>query len=160
MKKIIIVLCVLFLAMNLVACSKGYDEIPEKYVNYVYKLEGDFFNEYASDLFKLLYCGSVDNFESFIESGRGSLEEQIATYNKFGKTFEYKSYEVTKEYSSDEVKEHNAYYEKADVEKFSDLVQITVYYDEFKDGEFVEEHKKSMLLGKYKGDWLLIRYFG
>lgn len=161
MKKIIMVLISLILSINLVACSKGYDEIPEKYIYSIFNGESEvFFKEYSSDLFKRLYIGSDEDFEKYIANLEKNSDEQYELNEKFNKKYEYKNYEVYKEFSSDELKDYNKYYENQDVERFDELIQLIVYYEEYKDNELVKEHQKGMLIGKYRGEWKLIRFFG
>lgn len=164
MKKLLLVVISLLFSFNLVACSKGYDEIPEKYINYVYRGEGEnFFEEYSSEIFKQLYIGLTESdFENFIIENTESVKNNVENNKKYGRTFEYKSFEVYKEFSKDEVKQYNDINEARGFkgEKFSELLQLTIYYDQYKDGQLEKEHHKGMLIGKYKGEWLLIRFFG
>lgn len=160
MKKILVVLLSVFMLTTLSACSKGYEEIPEQYVNGKYNGELEvFYGKYASDLFKALYIRSDIDDEEFLERAKIGSDKTFAMNQKEGITYKYKDYEVYKEYTNDEVKDYNRVYEKNDVEKFSKLVHLIVYYDEYKNDVLEKEHSEGMLIGKVKGEWKLIRFF-
>lgn len=85
MKKILLLLCSLLFSFNLIACSNGsYEEIPEKYINYINKGEAEkFFEEYASNLAKQLYCGTKESdYEKYIFNVEKSSDELLERNNR------------------------------------------------------------------------------